>query len=212
MTKTMSIERQDASQEVELVNESEARRVRSPEEIAYERDLIQRSQAGDRDAFEEIVRTYEKKVFWIAYNLVGHVEDARDIAQDSFLRVHKALGRFDLRFNFYTWLYRIVVNLSIDRLRKRGKQNSVSIEEFPTDPATDYDAEAALRNTELGDQIRQVLDDMPDKYRAVILLRDVEQLGCEEISEIIGCTNATTRWRLHKAREMFREKWGRVDV
>ncbi len=189
-----------------------ARRQRSREEIEAERQLIRRVQAGDQDAFEELVKAYEKRIFWVAYNFVGHVEDARDIAQEAFLRVYKAIDRFDLRFNFYTWLYRIVMNLSIDRLRKRGKRNMVSIEEFPSDPETDADPERHYRQTEMGEKIREVLESMPEKYRTVIILRDVEQLSGEEISEIIGCTNATTRWRLHKAREIFREKWSRVEV
>lgn len=188
------------------------RRVRSKEEIEREREVIRKIQAGDTDAYAEIVKAYEKRVFWIAFNYVNHHEEAMDITQESFLRVFKAIHRFDLRYNFYTWLYRIVVNLAIDRLRKRGKRNDVSIEEFPTDPAVEGDAESLFRNREMGEKIREVLDSMPEKYRTVILLRDVNELSCAEIGKIIGCTNATTRWRLHKAREMFKEKWERIVV
>lgn len=180
---------------------------RSPEELAAETAVIERIQNGEKDAFEVLVKNYEKKVFWIAFNLVNHVEDARDITQDAFLRVFKAIDRFDRKFNFYTWLYRIVVNLAIDRLRKRSKQNAVSIEEFAGDPEVDDRTGADLMNSELGRKIRAILDDMPEKYRTVILLRDVSELSCEDIAEIIKCTNATTRWRLHRAREIFREKW-----
>jgi RNA polymerase sigma-70 factor (ECF subfamily) len=188
------------------------RTVRSAQEMAAERSLIVCVQKGDMDAFEQLVKNYEKRVFWIAFNLLSNVEDAKDVAQDAFLRVFNAIERFDTKFNFYTWLYRIVVNLSIDKLRKRGKQNAVSIEEFTADPEADGGPEHQVRNIEMGDKIREVLDSMPDKYRAVILLRDVEQLSCGEISRIINCTNATTRWRLHKAREIFKAKWSRVDV
>ncbi|MEE9391920.1 MAG: sigma-70 family RNA polymerase sigma factor [Planctomycetota bacterium] len=185
---------------------------RTPAELAAERKLIRAVQAGDKLAFEKLVRSYEQKVFWIAHNLVNHTEDARDIAQESFLRVYKAIDRFDLKYNFYTWLYRIVVNLAIDRLRKKGKQNAVSIEEFPTDPATNQTPEDHMRHSETGEKIFEVLDAMPDKYKTVILLRDLHEMSCEEISEIIECTNATTRWRLHRAREMFKERWARIVV
>ena len=188
------------------------RRVRSAAEIEAERNLIRKIQDGDLVAFEALVHNYEKKVFWIAFNLVNNVEDAKDIAQDAFLRVHNAVDRFDLKFNFYTWLYRIVVNLSIDRLRKRGKHNSVSIDEFPTDPESGDSPEEDLRRVEMGEKIEAVLDSLPTKYKAVIVLRDIEGRSCEEISKIIECTNATTRWRLHKARELFKEKWERVEV
>ena len=192
--------------------EGASRKIRSKEEIEAERALIIAVQDGDKTAFETLVRSYEKKVFWIAYNLLNNVEDAKDVAQDAFLRVFKAVHRFDLKFNFYTWLYRIVVNLAIDRLRKRGKQGTVSIEEFPTDPETESGPEEELRNSERGRKILEVLDSMPQKYRLLIVLRDVQQMGCEEISKIIGCTNATTRWRLHKAREIFKAKWSRITV
>ncbi|MFT7618306.1 MAG: RNA polymerase sigma-70 factor (ECF subfamily) [Planctomycetota bacterium] len=189
------------------------RRVRSPEEIRLEKELITNAQAGDMAAFESLVKQYEKRVFWVAFNLVNNVEDAKDIAQDAFLRVFKAIDRFDLKYNFYTWLYRIVVNLSIDWLRKKGKQSKVSLEDFPADPVeTSKGPEELMRSLELGEEITSVLESMPDKYKTVILLRDVHELSCEEIAEVIDCTNATTRWRLHKAREIFREKWERVEV
>lgn len=195
------------------VAEKQPRRVRSPEEIRLEKELIVNAQGGDMAAFESLVKQYEKRVFWVAFNLVNNVEDAKDIAQDAFLRVFKAIDRFDLKYNFYTWLYRIVVNLSIDWLRKKGKQSKVSLEEFPADPVeTSKGPEEMMRSLELGEKITSVLESMPDKYKTVILLRDVHELSCEEIAEVIDCTNATTRWRLHKAREIFREKWERVDV
>lgn len=185
---------------------------RAPEELAAESRLIQAAQKGDRGAFEQLVNAYEKKVFWIAFNLVNHVEDARDITQDAFLRVFKALDRFDAKFNFYTWLYRIVVNLAIDRLRKRGKQNVVSIDEFTSDPAIGDNTDQPMMQSELGRKIQTILDSMPEKYSTVIKLRDVAELSCEDIAKIIRCTNATTRWRLHRAREIFKEKWDRMHA
>ena len=182
---------------------------RSPEELAAESRLIQAAQKGDREAFETLVTSYEKKVFWIAFNLVNHVEDARDIAQDAFLRVYRALDRFDPKFNFYTWLYRIVVNLAIDHLRKRGKHEALSLDEFPVEPAMYDGPDRPLANAELKSQIESVLDSLPPKYKTVIVLRDIHEMSCEEIARIINCTNATTRWRLHKAREMFKERWER---
>jgi RNA polymerase sigma-70 factor, ECF subfamily len=171
--------------------------------------LVSRCRAGDKNAFEILVKRYEKKVFWIAYNLTGSSEDARDLGQEAFLRAYRSLDRFDERYGFYTWLYRITVNLSIDFLRKKGKGETVSLEEFPTDPAGDSPPETNLEAEEVGARIKRTLAALPAKYRAVIVLRDVEELSCEEIARIIGCTNATTRWRLHKARELFRERWAK---
>ena len=174
-----------------------------------ERDLIKAAQGGDLDAFGEIVRMYQGKVHWIAYNLTGNVEDAQDLSQEAFLRVFKALGRFKLQYNFYTWLYRIVVNLSIDLLRKRGKHQGCSLEETLHEPAASGGPVREFDARELGDEITCVLDMLPAKYKTVLVLRDAQGLACEEIAKIVGCTHATARWRLHKARELFKERWER---
>lgn len=199
---------QDMAEIEEARNESAEQARRRKEE---ERSLILGCQKGDLDAFQTLVRGYEKKVYWIAFNLVGDVEDAQDLAQEAFLRVFKAIGRFKLQYNFYTWLYRIVVNLAIDHLRKKGKQQKVSLDECPLDPPLDDGAspDRNIKNEELGAQIRAVLGSLPAKYKAVIVLRDIHEMSCAEISRIIHCTSATTRWRLHKAREMFKERWAR---
>lgn len=174
---------------------------------AEERELIRRCQTGDEAAFADLVERYEKKVYWIAFNLVGDQEDARDLSQEAFLRVYRAIGRFKLQYNFYTWLYRIVVNLSIDQLRRKGKQGKLSLDDAPEEPVALGTPEIDLRNTELGGRIKEVLDQLPAKYKTVIVLRDIHEMSCEEIAQIIQCTNATTRWRLHKARELFRDRW-----
>jgi RNA polymerase sigma-70 factor (ECF subfamily) len=185
----------------------EERRLRCEQERA----LIRASQAGDLDAFGELVQRYQKKVYWIAYSLVGHADDAQDLSQEAFLRVFKAIERFKLQYNFYTWLYRIVVNLSIDYLRKRGKQAVISVDEFPTEPATFDGPERDMENSELRHRIAAVLHSLPPKYKTVIVLRDIHGMPCEEISRIIHCTNATTRWRLHKARDLFKQRWERTS-
>jgi RNA polymerase sigma-70 factor (ECF subfamily) len=169
--------------------------------------LVRLCQQGDMQAFETLVNRYQKKVYWIAYHFVGDAEDATDLAQEAFIRVYRSLDKFDQKYNFYTWLYRIVVNLSIDLLRKRKKHEAVSLDEFPVDPEIDVNPTKPLANAELREQIEKVLDALPQKYKTVIVLRDIHELSCEEIAKIIDCTNATTRWRLHKAREMFKERW-----
>lgn len=176
---------------------------------AEERALISAAQGGDLDAFGDLVKRYQKKVYWISYSLVGDSDEAQDLSQEAFLRVFKALDRFKLQYNFYTWLYRIVVNLSIDYLRKRGKHQNVSLDEFTSEPSAFGGPELDAQNSELGDRIEGVLSLLPPKYKTVLVLRDVHGMGCEEISTIIQCTHATTRWRLHKARELFRSSWER---
>jgi RNA polymerase sigma-70 factor, ECF subfamily len=193
---------------------SEAQVVRvpppGPTPTPDDKELVRACQKGDMRAFETLVTRYQKKVYWIAYNFVGDAEDATDLAQEAFIRVYRSLDRFDQKYNFYTWLYRIVVNLSIDLLRKRKKHEAVSLDEFPVDPEVEMNPARPLANEELKAQIEKVLNALPQKYKTVIILRDVQELACEDIAKIIGCTNATTRWRLHKAREMFKERWDRM--
>jgi RNA polymerase sigma-70 factor (ECF subfamily) len=198
-----SLLREVARRETEESREERRRR------CDEERALIKASQTGDLDAFGQLVQRYQKKVYWIAFSLVGHADDAQDLGQEAFLRVFKAIGRFKLQYNFYTWLYRIVVNLAIDHLRRKGKQQAVSVDEFPTEPAIFGGPERDMENSELRQRIAETLHSLPAKYKTVIVLRDVHGMSCEEISRIIHCTNATTRWRLHKARELFKQRWER---
>jgi RNA polymerase sigma-70 factor (ECF subfamily) len=172
-----------------------------------EKALILAAQRGDLQAFEALVHRYEKKVYWIAFNLVGDENDARDLTQDTFLRVFKSIDRFRTEFNFYTWIYRITVNLSIDLLRRKGKFIKSSLDEAEVDPPVHEDPAAPLEQEDLKAQVQATLDALPAKYKTVLVLRDLHELSCEEISAIIHCTNATTRWRLHRARELFRARW-----
>ncbi|MEW6743313.1 MAG: sigma-70 family RNA polymerase sigma factor [Planctomycetota bacterium] len=173
-------------------------------------DLIHATLEGDDDAFAVLVDRYKDKVYWIAYGLTGHVEDSRDVCQDAFVRVYRALGRFDFRMSFYTWLYRIVVNLAIDQLRRATRARMVDLDEI-ADGCGDLSSSPAdgLEREELRRGVHEVLEKLPDKYRQVMVLRDLSGLSCKQIAAIVGVSHATARWRLHMARKMFREHWER---
>ncbi len=177
-------------------------------------DIIRACQQGDEDAFTELVSRYQDKAFWVAYNMLNDAEEARDVAQDGFVRIFRALDRFDFNMSFYTWLYRIVTNLSIDRLRKFRKHRPVGLGDFKEiipDTASDGQPHSRLEREELKLSVRSVLRTLPDKYKAILVLRDIEGLSCKEISSITGASHATVRWRLHTARKLFKEKWERLD-
>lgn len=174
-----------------------------PKEVA----LVQRAQQGDESAFRELVERYQRRTYWIAYNMLHSYEQAQDIAQEAFLRVFRNLPRFDTHKNFYTWLYQIVVNLCIDRLRRASHARSVELSEIGglTDPKPDP-SEATDRR-DLRERVLRTLDRLPDRYKAVLVLRDIQGFSGNEIAEIVGCTNATVRWRLHRARKLFKDVW-----
>ncbi len=172
-------------------------------------ETLRGCQAGDESAYRELLGRYQKKAFWIAYNMIHDAEEARDIAQEAFVRVFRSIGSYDPDRNFYTWLYRIVMNLAIDRLRKRSVDRSLAVENGVLSERIPGGSgpERTLQQHELSEHIESVLARLPSKYRAVIVLRDIDQLSCKDIAKITKCTHATVRWRLHKARKLFREQW-----
>ncbi len=177
------------------------------DERAEENELIRRAQAGDEQAFRLLVDRYRKRVYWVAYNMVGNEQDAIDIAQEAFVRVYKSLGRFDPRYRFYTWLYRIASNLAVDLLRKRGGRRNVSIDDVGDMQAEGQGAHACLEQRELGEQVRAVLDQLPPPYKEVMVLRELHGFSAKEVADMVGSTHATVRWRLHRARKLFRDLW-----
>lgn len=172
-----------------------------------DRQLVKLARKGDEFAFKQLVERYQERVYWAAYNMVRNREEATDIAQEAFLRVYRSLGRFDIEKRFYTWLYQIVANLSIDHLRRKGVAKSVSLEALG-DMAGGHSVPGdSVETSELRQRVRDTIDRLGPMYRAVVTLRDIEGLSCKEIARIVGTTHATVRWRLHRARIIFRKLW-----
>jgi RNA polymerase sigma-70 factor (ECF subfamily) len=175
---------------------------------AVEAALIRKCQAANGDAFRELMEKYQRRVYWIAFNLLGHHDNAREVAQEAFIRVFRNIARFDVKRNFYTWIYQITVNLSIDRMRKASHGKTVDIEGVGglADPRLRDPIETGERAEDCA-RVYQMLDRLPSAYKTALILRDIQGLSCGEISEIVGCTNATVRWRLHRARKLFKTLW-----
>jgi RNA polymerase sigma-70 factor (ECF subfamily) len=174
------------------------------------RDLILRAQGGDQEAFSEIVEMYRTRVASIAYGLVGNFEDARDISQEVFIKVYRALGRFDINKKFFTWLYRLAVNASIDFLRanrKRSFQESIDSEQNYAqyaDSRLESDLEYYLENTERREIFQQIVDELNPRQKMAFVLCDLQGLSSSEAAEIIDCPQVTLRWYLHEARKKIR--------
>lgn len=183
------------------------RTLRMPTET--DADLVVRARAGDMEAFRTLVERYQDRIFWVARGMLGNDEDARDTAQEAFIRVHRSLDRFDTRLKFYTWLYQIVVNLCIDHMRKHSKRKGVSLDVVGEVPG-DGESRDPLESGELKQRVQRVLDELPPKYKAVMVLSDLQGIGAKEIATMTGTTHATVRWRHHRARKLFREAWERI--
>lgn len=175
-------------------------------------EIIERCKQGDQEAFRELVRRYQEKVIWIAYQMVGNYEEARDISQEVFLRVYRSIQTFNLMSNFYTWIYRIAVNLCIDYHRKqKNSQRLVSFEEIGEVGARTSPADHYAEKKEISLEVEALLRELPPLYRTILLLRDIEGFSCKEISNIVGCNANTVRWRLFRARQLFKDLWEKAQ-
>ena len=188
---------QPASNRLERENESE-----------QDRRLILRAQAGESGAFRLLVERHQRRVFAIALGLVRDEQDAREIAQEAFLRVHKGLAQFHGGSSFFTWLYRIVTNLSIDLMRKPSRREAelhFALEgdegESPLLPAADADPYDVVRRGQLSLRIQDALEQLPPYHRGVILMREVDGMSYEEMAEAMQVSKGTIMSRLFHARK-----------
>ena len=177
-----------------------------------ELDLVRRCQAGDTEAFDELVTRYRTRVFGMIYNMVHSEQDAWDLAQDSFLKAWKSIKRFRGRSSFYTWIYRIVMNVTIDWLRKKqikgaGTEFDDAIQLRQVDPAskTVPKTEALPYETMERDEVRVRIDkaiaQLSSEQRAVILMKEIDDMQYHEIAEALGCSIGTVMSRLFYARK-----------
>jgi RNA polymerase sigma-70 factor, ECF subfamily len=180
-----------------------------------EGDLIRRCQAGDVAAFEPLVEKYRGRVWRLAYQVLRDREEALDCAQEAFVRAFQSLSRFRGQSAFYTWLFRITLNVATDRHRARGARvrafgaERVSEEEWARgapDPGLHPDEAAA--GTERRARIQQALDSLPVKARTIIMLSDIEGLSYREIAQVLDCPIGTVMSRLHNARRRLRAALG----
>jgi RNA polymerase sigma-70 factor (ECF subfamily) len=180
-----------------------------------EATLLAQMQAGDADAFEACVRTYCTRLLVVARRILGNEEDARDAVQDAFLSAFKGIGHFQGMSGLGTWLHRIAVNAALGRLRTRQRQPEQSIEnllphfgegEHQLDPPAPWKAapEVGLQQRETRELVRQCIDRLPDTYRTVLLLRDVDGLDTDETARLLETSAGVIKTRLHRARQALR--------
>ena len=181
--------------------------------------LVSRASTGDNAAFSELVKRYQRKIYRLASHITQNQEDAEDVLQDTFLKAFTHLGDFEGNSRFYTWLVRIAVNESLMKLRKRRSDKMV-----PLDEPVDTGEEQIVREIAVWDgtpeqrysqeELRQILegaiDELAPIYRAVFLLRDVEELSTEETAQALSLSVPAVKSRLLRARLQLREKLTRL--
>lgn len=186
-------------------------------EAEEDRELIARAQNGDKVAFRRLVERHQRRAFAIALSLVRDENDARELVQDAFLRVYKGLGTFQGGSSFFTWLYRIITNLSIDLIRKPGRQ-LVELEPSRVDADDARDSEYPLvaridgadpvdvvRRREIAARLKVALDALPPYHRGVIVMREIEGLSYEEMAQAMNVSKGTIMSRLFHARQKLQK-------
>lgn len=186
-------------------------------------ELVQRTRQGDRDAFRELVERYQRKVAALALGMLRNHEDALDVVQETFTKAYQSLERFKGDSSFYTWVYRIAVNLCIDHQRREGKMPQVPVEtrDGTGDRGEEFggildelpqreDPFQNASNAEIGREISAAISELTPEHRAVILLREVDGLSYEEISRVLDCPKGTVMSRLHYARRQLQARLRRV--
>jgi RNA polymerase sigma-70 factor (ECF subfamily) len=177
--------------------------------------LLARMQAGDDDAFEACVRTYSGRLLLVARRILRNEEDANDAVQDAFLSAFKGISQFKGQSRLGTWLHRIVVNAVLGRLRHRHRHPERSMEdllphfgdgEHQLDPPVPWKAtpETTVQDQETRELVQRCISQLPETYRIVLLLRDIEGLATEETAQILGTSAAVVKTRLHRARQALR--------
>jgi RNA polymerase sigma-70 factor (ECF subfamily) len=182
---------------------------------SLEQDLIARVQAGQADAFYELVRPYERAVFLSALSLTRNDADAEEVAQEAMLKAFKNIGSFRREAKFSTWLIQIAINEAKMKIRKNRRHLYDSLEESQISDDGDYIPRdfadwreipsEALERKELRNALASALNSLPEKYRTVMMLRDVQQLSIAETAQILGISEANVKTRLSRARLQMRD-------
>jgi RNA polymerase sigma-70 factor, ECF subfamily len=173
-----------------------------------EAELIERARKGDSEAFRVLVERYQHKVIGVAMAVVHNADDAAELAQETFIRAFENLSKFESRSSFSTWLYRIAANLAIDFWRREGRRVVLHGDDAEAEigriPSPQGDSFKTVSRGELSVRIKNALEELTPEHRAVILLREVEGLSYDEISETLQCPRGTVMSRLHYARGRLR--------
>jgi len=180
-----------------------------------DRELVAAAQRGDRDAFKTLFERYHRRAYALAFGVLRNQDDALDIVQDAFIKAHKYLDKFEGNSSFYTWLYRIVMNLAIDHLRKHRRVKPVELDETRIEAEGDEgllprilggNPAHALVDKQIRARIDQALDELSHNHRAVLVMRELEGLSYEDMAQAMSCSKGTIMSRLFHARRNMQKR------
>ncbi len=181
-------------------------------DAAAEQELVRRARRGDLEAYDDLVRRYQERIYATIYHMTANHEDANDLAQDTFIKAYQALKSFKGGSSFYTWIYRIGVNKTINFLKQRKNRSHMSLNDLDFNAEHDPDLVALISDktprreaslNELQEKLNEALLKLSEHHRLVVTLHDVQGLAHEEIAEIMECNIGTVRSRLFYARQQL---------
>lgn len=174
-------------------------------------ELVNRSQAGDTSAFNELVTRYRNRAYAMIYNMVRNEQDAWDLAQDGFLKAWKSISRFRGQSSFYTWLYRILMNVTIDAMRRKQIEGGTEFDDqiglqniapgAATAPRSEMEPAERISDKEIRQRIDEAISKLSPEHRTAIVMREIDGLEYTEIAEQMGCSLGTVMSRLFYARK-----------
>jgi RNA polymerase sigma-70 factor (ECF subfamily) len=187
-----------------------------------DQSVLESAQMGDIEAFSEIVEAFGDQLYTLSFRFLSNASEAQDAVQETFLRVYTHLPRYDKRFKFTTWLYRIATNVCIDRLRKRKLENSLDADHWEDSeansdlydrlPSTTPTPEELLMRSETCNEVQRALSDLSPSHQTVLILRYIQELSLQEISDILHIPITTVKTRIHRGREALKQLLVRVPV
>lgn len=178
-----------------------------------DRQLVRQAQEGHLGAFDELIRRYQERVYATVYHMTSNHEDANDLTQEAFVKAYKALSSFKGDSSFFTWVYRIAVNKTINFLKQRkNRHNSMSLNDLDFNAEHDPDLVALVSEknprrdmglVELQEKLNEAMQKLSETHRLVVTLHDIQGMSHEEIAQIMGCNTGTVRSRLFYARQQL---------
>jgi RNA polymerase sigma factor (sigma-70 family) len=195
-----------------IMAEPAERTAPEPAEPTPEMDLVRRAQRGDLAAYDELIQRYQQRIYATVYHMTSNHEDANDLAQDSFIKAFQALKSFKGGSSFYTWLYRIAVNKTINFLKQRKNRVHMSLNDLDFNTENNPDLVALISDKtprrdaglkELSEKLNAALLKLSEPHRLVMVLHDVQGLSHEEVAEVMDCNIGTVRSRLFYARQQM---------
>jgi RNA polymerase sigma-70 factor (ECF subfamily) len=183
-----------------------------PVPVVEETELVKRARKGDLEAYDQLVQRYQERIYATIYHMTSNHEDANDLAQEAFIKGFQALKSFKGGSSFYTWVYRIAVNKTINFLKQRKNRSHMSLNDLDFNAEHDPDLVALISDktprreaglTELQEKLNEAMQKLSEPHRLVVTLHDVQGLSHEEIAKIMGCNIGTVRSRLFYARQQL---------